>query len=99
MNPIFGGVSQASGGRRTRGRRCHEAVAGHGLGVRGHLALDCGGDVVVAGGVAPVQRADPCSGRIRVPVGRTYDLADVPAAFADFATGTIGKISIAVQPS
>lgn len=34
--------------------------------------------------------------RITVPVQRTYTLTEVPAAFADFAGGTLGKISITV---
>ena len=43
--------------------------------------------------------ADTAAGRITVPVSRTYDLAEVPAALADFATGTVGKISVAVTPA
>ena len=40
--------------------------------------------------------ADLAAGRLTVPVARSYPLADVPAAFADFATGTLGKIAIVV---
>ncbi|PWR10084.1 NADPH:quinone reductase [Micromonospora acroterricola] len=36
------------------------------------------------------------AGRITVPVKRTYALTEVPDAFADFAGGTLGKISITV---
>jgi NADPH:quinone reductase-like Zn-dependent oxidoreductase len=43
--------------------------------------------------------ADVAAGRLSVSVSRTYELADVPAAFADFAAGTVGKIAVAVQPS
>ena len=37
------------------------------------------------------------AGRLRVPVQRTYALADVPQALADFARGTLGKLSVRVQ--
>jgi NADPH:quinone reductase-like Zn-dependent oxidoreductase len=40
--------------------------------------------------------ADAAAGRITEPVSRTYPLADVPAAFADFAAGTVGKIAVTV---
>ena len=40
--------------------------------------------------------ADLADGRLTVPVARSYPLAEVPAAFADFAAGTVGKIAIAV---
>jgi NADPH:quinone reductase-like Zn-dependent oxidoreductase len=36
------------------------------------------------------------SGRLRVPLGRTYKLAEVPAALTDFSMGTIGKLSVAI---
>jgi len=39
---------------------------------------------------------DAAAGTIKVPVSRTYSLAEVPAAFADFAAGTVGKLSISV---
>ncbi len=39
---------------------------------------------------------DVASGRLRVPITRTYQLADAPAAFADFTAGAIGKLAIAV---
>jgi len=38
--------------------------------------------------------ADAAAGRITVPVGRTYPLADVPAAFGDFSGGTLGKLAV-----
>jgi hypothetical protein len=34
--------------------------------------------------------------RLRVPVARTYALAEVPAAFADFAAGAVGKLAVTV---
>ncbi len=40
--------------------------------------------------------ADVAAGRLTVPVARTYSLAEVPAAFGDFAAGTLGKIAIMV---
>jgi NADPH:quinone reductase-like Zn-dependent oxidoreductase len=39
---------------------------------------------------------DVAARRLTVPIERTHPLADVPAAFADFARGTVGKIAIAV---
>jgi NADPH:quinone reductase-like Zn-dependent oxidoreductase len=36
------------------------------------------------------------SGDLTVPVQTTYDLADVPQAFAEFAAGTRGKIALAI---
>ena len=41
--------------------------------------------------------ADVADGKVTVPVGRTYPLDQVPAAFADFASGTRGKIAITVD--
>ncbi|MCP2323939.1 NADPH:quinone reductase-like Zn-dependent oxidoreductase [Hamadaea flava] len=41
--------------------------------------------------------ADLAAGRLTVPVARAYPLAEVPAAFGDFATGTLGKIAITVS--
>ncbi|HEV7707469.1 MAG TPA: alcohol dehydrogenase catalytic domain-containing protein [Asanoa sp.] len=40
--------------------------------------------------------ADAAAGRINVPVSRTYALAEAPAAFGDFASGTVGKIGITI---
>jgi NADPH:quinone reductase-like Zn-dependent oxidoreductase len=40
--------------------------------------------------------ADVAAGRLTVPVTRTYPLAEAPAAFGDFAAGTLGKIAITV---
>jgi NADPH:quinone reductase len=34
------------------------------------------------------------AGRLRVPVQRSYALADVPRAFVDFAAGTLGKLAV-----
>lgn len=39
---------------------------------------------------------DVAAGRLRVPVARIYPLAEVPAAFGDFAGGTMGKLAVAV---
>jgi NADPH:quinone reductase-like Zn-dependent oxidoreductase len=38
--------------------------------------------------------ADVVAGMLSVPVERTYALAEVPAAFGDFAGGTLGKLAI-----
>ena len=40
--------------------------------------------------------ADVVHGHLTVPVQRTYPLADVPRALADFAAGTRGKLAISV---
>ncbi|MFI6072538.1 NADP-dependent oxidoreductase [Actinoplanes sp. NPDC051343] len=40
--------------------------------------------------------ADLAAGRLSVPVERTFTLDEVPAAFAEFAGGTRGKIAITV---
>jgi NADPH:quinone reductase len=40
--------------------------------------------------------ADVVHGQLTVPVQRTYPLADVPRALADFAAGTRGKLAISV---
>ncbi|MGH3339646.1 MAG: NADP-dependent oxidoreductase [Propionibacteriaceae bacterium] len=40
--------------------------------------------------------ADVAAGRITVPVSRTYALAEVPAALADFAAGSVGKLAVTV---
>jgi len=37
---------------------------------------------------------DAAAGKLTVPVSRTYALADVPAAFGDFAGGTLGKLAV-----
>ena len=39
---------------------------------------------------------DVAGGRLRVPVTRTYALAEVPTALADFRKGTVGKFAVAV---
>jgi hypothetical protein len=47
--------------------------------------------------VRRIQRsARPVNGQLTVPVQRTYSLADVPRALADFAAGTRGKLAISV---
>jgi len=40
--------------------------------------------------------ADVVDGQLNVPVQRTYALADVPRALADFEAGTRGKLAISV---
>jgi NADPH:quinone reductase-like Zn-dependent oxidoreductase len=40
--------------------------------------------------------ADVAAGRLTVPVARSYPLAEVPAAFGDFAAGTRGKLGITI---
>jgi NADPH:quinone reductase len=40
--------------------------------------------------------ADVAAGRLRVPVTRTYPLADVPQAFADFGAGSVGKLAVTI---
>jgi NADPH:quinone reductase-like Zn-dependent oxidoreductase len=39
---------------------------------------------------------DAAAGRLRVPVQRTYALADAPQALADFERGTLGKLAIRI---
>jgi NADPH:quinone reductase-like Zn-dependent oxidoreductase len=45
-------------------------------------------------GVLDRLATDLAAGRLRVPTSRTYDLADVPRALADFSGGTLGKLAI-----
>jgi NADPH:quinone reductase-like Zn-dependent oxidoreductase len=40
--------------------------------------------------------ADAAAGRITVPISRSYAMAEVPAAFGDFAGGTLGKLAITI---
>jgi NADPH:quinone reductase-like Zn-dependent oxidoreductase len=37
---------------------------------------------------------DKASGRLRVPVARTYRLHEIPQALTDFANGTLGKLAV-----
>ncbi len=37
------------------------------------------------------------AGTVRVPIARTYNLAEVPQAFTDFSRGTLGKLSVRVE--
>jgi NADPH:quinone reductase-like Zn-dependent oxidoreductase len=39
---------------------------------------------------------DAASGRIRIPIQRTYRLEEVPQALADFAAGTLGKLAVTI---
>ena len=41
--------------------------------------------------------AHVASGRLRVPVTRTYALADLPEALDHFAAGTIGKLAVSID--
>jgi NADPH:quinone reductase-like Zn-dependent oxidoreductase len=41
--------------------------------------------------------ADAASGRLRVPVTRTFELAEVPVALTAFAAGTLGKIGVTIS--
>ncbi len=41
--------------------------------------------------------ADVAAGRLRVPVTRTYRLAEVPQGMADFAGGTLGKLAVTID--
>jgi NADPH:quinone reductase-like Zn-dependent oxidoreductase len=40
---------------------------------------------------------DVAAGRITVPIERSYPLSEVPAAFADFAAGTLGKLAVTLD--
>ena len=40
--------------------------------------------------------AEVASGRLRIPVQRSYSLDDVPNAFNDFAAGTLGKLAVTI---
>jgi len=40
---------------------------------------------------------DVIAGRLRVPIERTYELAEVPAALGDFAAGTLGKLAVTID--
>jgi NADPH:quinone reductase-like Zn-dependent oxidoreductase len=51
---------------------------------------------VPASGTLGRLAADVVNGQLTVPVQRTYALADVPQALADFAAGTRGKLAISV---
>ncbi|PZF86652.1 NADP-dependent oxidoreductase [Jiangella anatolica] len=41
--------------------------------------------------------AEVAAGRLRVPITRTYALADVPQALADFGAGAVGKFAVTVD--
>ncbi|MEV0384750.1 NADP-dependent oxidoreductase [Nonomuraea sp. NPDC050643] len=40
--------------------------------------------------------ADAAEGRLRVPVARSYPLADAPRAISDFTAGTVGKLAVTI---
>ncbi|MEV1171346.1 zinc-binding dehydrogenase, partial [Nonomuraea sp. NPDC049784] len=40
--------------------------------------------------------ADAAEGRLRVPVARSYPLAEAPRAIADFTAGTVGKLAVTI---
>jgi NADPH:quinone reductase-like Zn-dependent oxidoreductase len=66
-----------------------------GLGPDQHPAATA---IMATPAVATLDRlaADTAGGRITVPIARTYLLSEVPAAFGDFAGGTLGKLAITV---
>jgi NADPH:quinone reductase-like Zn-dependent oxidoreductase len=39
---------------------------------------------------------EAASGRLRIPISRTYSLAEAPQAFAEFRAGTIGKLAVVI---
>lgn len=39
---------------------------------------------------------DAAAGRLRVPITRTYDLAEVPQAITDFSAGKLGKLAVSL---
>lgn len=41
--------------------------------------------------------ADVVAGKLSLPIQRTYSLAEVPRALADFASGTLGKLAVRVD--
>jgi NADPH:quinone reductase-like Zn-dependent oxidoreductase len=41
--------------------------------------------------------AEVAAGRLRVPITRTYRLAEVPQALADFGAGAVGKLAVIVD--
>ena len=48
-------------------------------------------------GLLEMLAGEVVSGRLRIPVQRSYPLGDVPQAFADFAAGTLGKLAVTVD--
>lgn len=40
--------------------------------------------------------ADAAEGRLRVPVARSYPLAEAPRAIGDFTAGTVGKLAVTI---
>ncbi|HLN06809.1 MAG TPA: hypothetical protein VK217_11060 [Acidimicrobiales bacterium] len=50
-------------------------------------------------GLATLSRLadDVIAGRLRVPIERTYELAEVPAALGDFAAGSLGKLAVTID--
>jgi len=41
--------------------------------------------------------ADVATGRLRIPIQRSYGLSSVPSAFEDFAAGTLGKLVVTID--
>ena len=41
--------------------------------------------------------ADVLAGRLRLPISRTYDLAEAPQALEDFTGGTLGKFAVRIR--
>lgn len=40
--------------------------------------------------------ADAAEGRLRVPVARSYSLAEAARAIGDFTAGTVGKLAVTI---
>lgn len=66
-----------------------EQAAGRGFGV---TAVTASPDIATLTRLA----ADVASGAIRVPITRTYSLADAREALADFNRGAVGKLAVAL---
>ncbi|WP_155375021.1 NADP-dependent oxidoreductase [Catellatospora vulcania] len=62
------------------------------MGVHDVVALSVNADLDPAG--LEHLAAQVAAGRLEVPVQRTYQLDEVPQAFADFAAGSVGKLAV-----
>ncbi|MFX0579859.1 NADP-dependent oxidoreductase [Nocardia nepalensis] len=61
------------------------------------------GDLVTTDVMADPSRANldrlaaaAAAGTLRVPIAKRYELSDAPTAIADFTTGTLGKLAVAI---
>lgn len=41
--------------------------------------------------------ADAANGRLRIPINRSYPLAEVPGALGDFTSGAVGKLAVTIN--